>query len=233
MLLLISFAAPPIACSGSVTSEPAAADGGAAGSVMTQLPAFGGASSPGGASSSDAAMTSAGTGGRTSHGVPICDSPTFDVSSQLVVCANGFAHRARSSVCASEASAGNGGASTDDGSSSAGTAGSEPSYGAPCSDDSDCASGWACVCNPAAYLPDMLTVPGGNGACVLATCRTDADCAAGSYCAVGNLDFFGEALPGFGCLRDDDECTSDADCKSSAFDICLEQTRRTCSRPPE
>jgi len=228
----ILFAAVPVACSGSVKIEQGAADSGAAGRVMTVPPSSGGASSQDGGASPDAAVATAGSGARASHGIPLCQSPTYDRTSQLVVCANGFAHRAQPSACGSEPSAGSGGAPADNGQSNAG-AGGESKYGAACSDDSDCVWGTACVCNPTAYLPDMSLVRIGEGACVLATCRTDADCNPGSYCAVGNLNFFGEADPGFGCLRDDDECTTDADCNSSDGYICFEQTRRTCSLPPE
>ena len=124
----ILFAAVPIACSGRVNSEPRAA-GGAAGSVMT-APSSGGVASPNGEATPDAAIATAGSGGvRTTHGIPVCESPTLDASSQLVVCANGFAHRAQPSVCEPEPSAGSGGAPADDGQSSAG-AGGEFTYGA-------------------------------------------------------------------------------------------------------
>lgn len=226
----ILLAAVPIACSGKVNNKHGAADGGAAGSLTALPDSAGGAGSPGGGASGAAGVATA--SGGASHGIPICQSPTFDASSQLVVCANGFTHRAEPSSCGSEPSAGSAGAPADEGQASAG-AGGEFTWGTACSDDTDCTSGSACVCNPAAYAIDQSFIRPGKGTCVLATCRTDADCAAGSYCALGNLNYFGEATPGFGCLRDDDECTTDADCNSAVGDICLEETRRTCSQPPE
>jgi len=218
----MAFAAVFIGCSSTVNMEPSGAEGGAAGSVAAQ---------DGGASAGVAPAT-AGNGAGGSRAIPVCQSPISDASSQLVVCANGFAHRARPSVCVPEPSAGSGGAATEDGQSTAGASGAS-SYGAACSDDTECASGTACVCNPAAYLSDTSLIRDGKGACVLATCRTDADCDAGSYCAVGSLKFLGEASPGFGCLRTDDECTTDADCNSRSGYICLEESRRTCSLPPQ
>ncbi|MEO8901839.1 MAG: hypothetical protein ABI627_09960 [Polyangiaceae bacterium] len=251
----ILLAAVPIACSGTVNNEQGTGDG-AAGS-LTALPnsageagspdagasgaTGGGASGAAGGGASGAAGGAA-AGGGASHGIPICKSPTFDASSQLVVCANGFAHRAQPSLCGPESSAGSAGAPADDGQSSAGAggeilggldSGTGLRWGTACSNDNDCVSGSACVCNPAAYMVEKPFIRPGKGVCVLATCRTDADCGAGSYCAVGNLNFSGEADPGFGCLRDDDECTVDADCDSSAGDICFEEERRTCSPPPE
>jgi hypothetical protein len=208
---------------------------GGANSVIMRPSSAGAAGSPdGGAGSGPRDATAAGgaiAGGGASHGVPICQSPVFDRTSQLVLCANGFAHRARPSSCASQSSAGSAGAPADDGLSNAG-AGGEFKYGTACSNDSDCVSGSACVCNPAAYGIEGSFIRPGKGICVLATCRTDADCAANSYCAVGNLNFSGEAEPGFGCLRDDDECTTDADCDVADGKICLEDRRRTCSWPP-
>jgi hypothetical protein len=226
-----------LACSGSVIAVPdATVDevGGTAGGAL--------GSAAGGAAGSTLGGTAGALGGaaggmHTPHGIPVCESPSLDATSQLVVCANGFAHRLQPSVCGSQPSPESGGAAGEGGAADAGAADTSfpdwASYGPPCMQDSDCRSGTACVCNPLAYLPDMRTEPTGKGACVLATCRTDADCAAGSYCAVGNLEYLGDTVPGFGCLRADDECTTDADCDMSNVQICLEETKRTCSYPPE
>jgi hypothetical protein len=221
-----------LACSGSVITVPGTAvdEGGSVAGSGT-------GSALGGAEGSAAGTGGAAGDTHTPHGIPVCQSPSFDATSQLVVCANGFAHRAQASACGSRSSTGSGGAAGEDGTTDAGAAGTNypdwANYGPPCTQDGDCRAGTACVCNPLAYLPDMRTVPTGEGACVLATCRTDADCGAGSYCAVGNLEYLGDTVPGFGCLRADDECTTDADCDMSDVQICLEQTKRTCSSPPE
>lgn len=225
----ILLAALPLACSGSGDSKQESADGGAAGSPAALPDGAGAAGLSAGDGGQDAGATS--DGGAT-HGIPTCESPTDDASSQLVVCANGFAHRAQPSVCGREQSAGNGGAPADDGQSNAGVGG-EFRYGTACTDDRDCVAGSACVCNPADFAIYESFIRPGKGICVLATCRTDADCAPNSYCAVGNLNFSGEAEPGFGCLRDDDECTTNADCDTANGDICFEEGRRTCSQPPE
>jgi hypothetical protein len=215
-----------LACSGSVTTAPSAAiddAGGAAGNTL------------GGVAGNARGGAAGGT--HAPHGIPVCESPSFDATSQLVVCANGFAHRAQPSVCSVQPGASDGGAAGESGTPEAGAAGTSStdpgSYGLPCAQDGDCASGAACVCNPLAYLPDTSSVRSGTGACVLATCKTDADCGAGAYCAVGALEYLGDTVPGFGCLRADDECTTDADCDSSNGQICLERTKRTCSQPPE
>jgi len=217
VLVCLSVASAPLACSDSV--HPGL-QGAANGEMAGAAGAWGGAGGDGGAS--------------ISRGIPVCEAPQFDAASQLIVCASGFAHRLRPSDCESQAGAAN----ADPGArSSAGAAGvlsdADVGYGAPCDNDSQCSAGMACACNPLAYLPDPALVTSGRGACVPATCRTDADCGTGSYCAVGNLTYLGEALPGFSCLRADDECTTDADCDSTDRNICLERTRRTCSLPPE
>jgi hypothetical protein len=258
--LLAWLALVPLACSGSVTIEPGAADvggtpgyGGSAfyGSPVATLPApSGGAfSGPGGAGpaggSVGGAIGVAGSGGaRSSHGIPVCEAPTFEPASQLVVCANGFQHRAQPSVCGSQTVIGSAGASANGGEANAGGGGPNGdgesnagaatttmgggSYGSDCKDDSDCPSGYACLCD-LMYRPH----PNGDGGCALATCRTDADCGVGSYCATGSLVYFGEADLGLGCLRADDECTTDADCHSPDKALCLEQGNRTCSAQPE
>jgi len=215
------FALLPLACSGSVKTVPGVAVSEVAGAAGASLAAGG-----------DASVD-------MSRGIPMCESPRFDAVSQLVLCASGWAHRARASNCGGfqKAGADSGGAGANADDSSAGAEAISPDaetqYGAACDTDSECPAGTACVCDPLAYLPDGALVTAGKGACVLATCRTDADCGSGSYCAVGNLNYSGEAVAGFGCLRADDECTIDADCNSSdTYLICLEQTKRICSPPP-
>jgi len=116
----ILLAAMAVACSGSVKIEQGAPGGGAAGLVMTVPPSSGGASPQNGGASSDAAGATAGGSARASRGIPVCNSPTVDASSQLVVCANGFAHRAQPSACGSESGAGSGGAPAGNGQSNAG-----------------------------------------------------------------------------------------------------------------
>ncbi len=108
------------------------------------------AAGSGGASGSD---------GRTPrHGLPECESPRFDPVDQVTVCANGFRHRARPSVCGVVAqSLGAGGAAgSDSGESAAGTSNAGESAGAAggsnglgfgndCASDDDCAPGSACM----------------------------------------------------------------------------------------
>ena len=205
--------------------------GGSAPGTTGPSPA-GGAPSRGGAANAGATSGAAGgAGSSTARGIPVCESPLFNPINQLVTCANGFVHRAQASLCGFQPATESG--STEGASAGAGgeVAITGAGYGEGCTQDSDCMSGTACVCDPEQYLPNPPLTPTGQGVCVLATCRTDADCGAGSYCAIGNLINSGEALPGFGCLRADDECTTDADC-ASLDELCLEQTRRTCSLPP-
>jgi hypothetical protein len=173
-------------------------------------------------------------GAPPSRDIPVCESPRVEASSQLVICANGFVHRAKAAVCGS-AAAGSGGAAPDDAPSTGGAPDERMPYTTSCIDDGDCPSGSACVCGGAAFLFNLPPTENARGLCVLAMCRTDADCAPHSYCAVGNLDFLGEADPGFACLHADDECTTDADCKSVDGLICYQghqETKRTCSPPP-
>jgi len=246
----VSLAGLALACSGSVSSEGPGGGGaqsgaaggataGSAGGTPSPPVASAGASSGNGGATVDVPTEIAGSGGAPPRqGIPICESPTFDSKSQLVVCSNGFAHRSLAALCGSDATAGSGGASANDGAPSAGAAGAllndvplaVGDIGALCSDDSACQPGLACVCDPAAYLPSDLNIPSGKGACVPAVCRTDADCAPGSYCALGTLNFSGDTLPGFACLRADDQCTTDRDCSDG--ELCLAETKRTCSVPP-
>jgi hypothetical protein len=222
-LLWLSLASTPFACSGSIIGMDPDHVAGAGGALAGAGGALAGAGEAGGASA-------------VHVGIPSCESARVDPTSQLVVCANGFTHRAEPSECAPRATVGSGGASGSDGDSRA-AAGAmvDPSmdYAAPCAHDADCPSGFACVCDQLDFLHDPTFDNGAPGACVSATCRTDADCGAGSYCAVGNLNYYGDALPGFSCLNADDECVTDADCDSSKWQICLQGSKRTCSRPPE
>jgi hypothetical protein len=219
-LLLASL---PLGCSGSAKTLP--------GVALSEVAGAAGVAGAPEAAGSDG-------GAQAPRGIPLCGSPRFDAASQLVVCASGWAHRARASQCGVQASsAGSGGAPADVDGASAGapepSSDPESGYGVACVADSECPAGTACVCNPLDYLPDPALVTAGKGACVLATCRTDTDCGVGSYCALGNLNYLGEAVPGFGCLQAEDECTTDADCNSSDGYICLERSKRICSLPPE
>ena len=227
----------PLACSGTkqVAVIPAGGAAGQGGHAEPLAPAAAGAASGSGGANSDATPDTSGSAGALpGGGIPVCESPRVEASSQLVVCANGFVHRAKPAVCGSGA-AGSGGAAPDDAPSTAGAPDERAAYTTSCTDDSDCPSGSACVCDGAAFLFNLPPSENAQGLCVLAMCKTDADCPPHSYCAVGNLDFLGEADPGFACLQADDECTTDADCKSGDGLICYQgyqETKRTCSPPP-
>lgn len=215
--------------------SPAGGAAGQGGQAEPSAPATAGAASGSGGANSDATPDTSGSAGALpGGGIPVCESPRVEASSQLVVCANGFVHRAKPAVCGSGA-AGSGGAAPDDAPSTAGAPDERTAYTTRCTDDSDCPSGSACVCDGAAFLFNLPPSENAHGLCVVAMCKTDADCAPHSYCAVGNLDFLGEADPGFACLQADDDCTTDADCKSGDGLICYQgyqETKRTCAPPP-
>ncbi|HEY2410407.1 MAG TPA: hypothetical protein VGI10_30585 [Polyangiaceae bacterium] len=238
-----------LACSGVVTSEQGSGGGGAAThggspaggspSVMRVPDAGGGIRNVGGAGGTSG---TAGSGGvHLGGGLPICESPTLDPSAQLVVCANGFEHRAQALACGPPlVDEGSGGAPAEGG-AGAGEVGIGPGRFTECVENSDCAPpsltdsepGFACLCAP--NLFDHGFPVGWRGACLPANCKTDADCG-GGFCALGTVDFSGDPILGWVCLSADDECTIDADCDPGKMCWSLlgsPQPPRRCSLPPE
>jgi hypothetical protein len=98
-----------------------------------------------------------------------------------------------------------------------------------CAQDSDCASGEACLCSAQTrWNGDDAQTFNTVNRCVPATCASDDDCG-GLACAITTL---GCGFEGMHCRTRDDACETDADCDRSlcAFDgakwACL--TRSTC-----
>lgn len=219
--LLVSMGLLPLACSGRVESN----DEGAGGTAGTpgRKPSK---PSGGGTAGTGSTVGTAGTGNLTSTSA--CSSPKLDKSSGLITCAEGFSHRPSATACTPLAVGGTGsGAEPDEafgGATAEPNCGQDPSlcddlpHGfcvrdhddpydsyyceSGCVTDDDCLANQICICGQAES-------PTG-GRCVVSNCATDADCGKGLLCA----SFVEGCGPGgFACLRDNDECRSDADCE--------------------
>lgn len=240
-LPLACLALVPLACSGTTTNEHGA-DVGGSGAGDRSLAGAGGASTPGATGgTSDAGTTNpAGAGGAGSrHGLALCEAPMADAPAQLVACANGMEHRAVPSVCGNDAGGAAGaGAEPTSGGADAGGGEPEPAIYSPCRQDRDCSAGFACLCADGVYAGKFYNDPRRTTACLSAKCRTDADCGVGSFCTLTELDYFGEAVIGFGCTNAADECLTDADCasldtSSGGLHLCVQNDdHRRCSFAP-
>lgn len=213
LTLLVSMGLLPLACSGQVESNGDGAGGSTGGSGHKP-------NKP------------------RANGAPACTSPKLDEASGLVVCAEGYSHRPSAAACTPLGSpAAEGGASpgaqpeegyggmADEldcnqapslcnvlphGFCAVDDLGDQVSYDCEsgCVTDDDCGLNRICVCGH----PES---PSG-GRCARSNCATDADCGSGLLCASYKE---GCGWGGFACLRDDDECRSDADCEDDRCGI--------------
>ncbi|HYQ00887.1 MAG TPA: ferritin-like domain-containing protein [Polyangiaceae bacterium] len=201
--------------------------------------------------SSDPSPSNGGGGSAGAAGsgaIGTCPDPMVDSATGLVNCSNGLKHRAEAVACMVTAS-GEGGAGND-GSSSAGAAGSAeigdycrthadcaglpfgfcdigvngagmPSCSSGCAADSDCKIGQICLCNGES-----------PGRCSDAGCATDADCGESSFCAL-RVGPCGDTS--FHCTTPEDECNSPADCgeHTKCYYFAGKQTctNAVCGRP--
>ena len=82
-----------------------------------------------------------------------------------------------------------------------------------CVRDAECGADELCLCSEPV------------GRCVKASCRTDADCPHSSCAKYGRRHCGKE---GFSCLKDEDECSGNADCKGCICGYDSEREVRAC-----
>lgn len=239
--LLVSMGLLPLACSGERLGSNEEGAGGSTGGSSRKP------SKPGSAGNASVA----GNVGTAGSGTSACTSPKLDESSGLVACAEGYSHRPQAVACTpvgsggagsgdqpEEAQAGFGGVGAEldcnrepslcdavpHGFCAVDDLGPETSYycEAGCVTDADCGLHRICVCGHSES-------PTG-GRCAVSNCATDADCGTGLLCASFEE---GCGPGGFACLRDDDQCRSDADCQDDQCGIANDifrpmEARREC-----
>jgi hypothetical protein len=154
-----------------------------------------------------------------------CTSPKVDPETQLTSCSEGYSHRALAVRCEPVTSSAPMSKACETDCSELSNGYCDNGYGpllpeckSGCVVDSDCASGFVCVCGDGAS-------PTG-GVCRQSDCRTDADCSGDSLCASGWEQC---GAPRFLCQSDDDECMTSDDCDESEGCAIDSSGHRKCS----
>lgn len=173
--------------------------------------------------------------GSPSAGMPngfehACTDPELDPVSQLVRCAEGYAHRAEAIACdkARADETGVGGAPIDLTSTGCEDGCDSVPGGICVASDEDLDNGWecavGCVVDEDCPARQFCLCGEAGGICSGSSCRTDSDCDDGLLCATDET-CGGVALH---CQHPDDECAIDQDCGGD--DTCtVADGSRTCA----